>query len=137
VFVAPGLELSIRLHYLYNTWNVRPTNTPQGLMVDSAQAGQAFWSNFAVSYELIHSLHLGANGYYFKQLTADTYRLVDGSEVDGNSLGEGKAQVLGIGPGVLWQPDPGDLLFANLYFETLVQARAGSTRVNLRWLHTF
>jgi hypothetical protein len=70
VFVAPGLELSIRLHYLYNTWNVRPTNTPQGLMVDSAQAGQAFWSNFAVSYELIHSLHLGANGYYFAWSTA-------------------------------------------------------------------
>jgi hypothetical protein len=42
-------------------------------------------------------------------------------------FGEGKAQVLGIGPGVLWQHDQFGMLFANLYFETMVQARQAST----------
>jgi hypothetical protein len=146
---AKGLELSVRVHYLYNARNDRPTNPPVGppgpmpvgpppvLMVESARAGQALWSNFAVSYEILSGFHLGANGYYFKQLTADKYRLVDGTEIDGDAVGEGKAQVLGIGPGLLWQAAEGDLLFANLYFETLVQARAVSTVVNLRWIHVF
>lgn len=134
---APGLELSVRLHYLFNARNDRPTNPPLGLMLESAQAGQAVWANFAASYEVVHSLHLGANGYYFRQLTADKYRLTDGSRTDGNQVGEGKAQVLGIGPGILWEPDPGDMLFANLYFELLVHARAASTVANLRWLHSF
>jgi hypothetical protein len=139
VVAAPGLEVSVRLHYLYNMKNARPTNPPPGVMVDTAQAGQAVWLNFAASYELIRSLHIGANGYYFKQLTADDYRLPDGTHRDAVELHEGKAQVLGIGPGALWDPSErrDNQLFANVYFETLVQARAAATVVNLRWLHTF
>jgi hypothetical protein len=144
LMLAKGLELSVRLHYLFNLRNDRPTNPPIGPMgmplpVESAQAGQAAWLNFATSYEIVQTLHIGANGYYFKQLTPDKYRLVDGTKTDGDLVGEGKAQVLGIGPGVLWDPDEdhGNLVFANLYFQTLVQARAGATVLNLRWLHTF
>jgi hypothetical protein len=139
LMLAQGLEVSVRLHYLYNMANLRPTNPPFGLMVERARAGQAVWLNFAASYEIIRSFHLGANGYYFKQLTADDYRLPDGTHIDGVAVHEGKAQVLGIGPGVLWvlSPEHDNQLFANLYFETLVEARAPSTVANLRWLHTF
>jgi hypothetical protein len=119
--------------------NTRPTNPPSGVMVDTARAGQAVWLNFAASYEFIQTLHIGANGYYFKQLTADIYRLVDGRQHDASQFGEGEAQVLGIGPGALWDPSPrhDNQLFANVYFETLVESRAASTVANLRWLHTF
>jgi hypothetical protein len=144
LILAKGLEVSVRLHYLYNMRNDRPTNPPIGpmgmpLLVESAQAGQSVWLNFATSYEILQSLHIGANGYYLKQLTPDEYRLVDGTKTDGELVGEGKAQVLGIGPGVLWDPSPdhGDLVFANLYFQTLVQARASGISLTLRWLHTF
>jgi hypothetical protein len=134
---AKGLELSLRLHYLFNARNDRPTNTPMGLLVDSAQAGQLVWANFAASYEIVDSFHIGANGYYLKQLTANKYHLVDGSRTNGDAVGEGKEQVLGIGPGALWEPGHGDMLFANLYFQALVRARAGATVVDLRWLHSF
>jgi hypothetical protein len=144
MMLAKGLEVSVRLNYLFNLSNDRPTNPPIGpmgmpLAVESAQAGQAIWLNFAASYEIVRSLHVGANGYYFKQLTEDKYRLADGTEVNGDQVGQGKAQVLGIGPGALWDPDAdhGNQLFANLYFQTLVEARASAIVVNLRWLHTF
>lgn len=144
LMLAKGLEVSVRLHYLYNFQNESPTNAPIGPMgmplpAESAQAGQAVWLNFATSYELVESLHIGVNGYYFKQLTADEYRLVDGTTVAADQVGEGKAQVLGLGPGVLWDPDAdhGNQLFANLYFQMLVEARAGAIGANLRWLHTF
>jgi hypothetical protein len=142
LMLAKGLEVSVRLHYLYNARNSRPTNPPFALMmmpgaiVESAQAGQSVWSNFAASFEIIQRLHIGANGYYFRQLTVDTYRLVNGTEIDADTLGEGKAQVLGIGPGLMWQASQADILFANLYFDLLVQARAASTVANLRWIHT-
>jgi hypothetical protein len=137
VLPLPGLEFTVRLHYIYNTTNDRPTNPPLGALVESVQAGQAVWLNFATSYEFVTGLHVGANGYYLKQLTADKYRLADGTQADADRLGEGKAQVLGIGPGALWEPGKGDKLFANVYFQTLVEARAGSTVFNLRWLHSF
>jgi hypothetical protein len=137
VVPLPRLEISVRLYYLYNATNDRPINGPPGVMLDRARAGQAVWSNFAASYEILHGLHVGANGYYFKQLSADSYRLADGTTTDGEKMGEGKAQVLGMGPGVMWQPDQGDFIYVNLYFQRLVEARAESTSLNLRWLHTF
>jgi hypothetical protein len=133
-----GMEVSLRLHYLFNPRNDRPTNTPMGMLADSAQAGQAVWANFAASYEIVDGLHVGVNGYYLKQITADKYHLADGTTTDGVKVGEGKEQVLGLGPGAMWDlGEQKNILFANLYFQALVQARAPSTVINVRWLHTF
>jgi hypothetical protein len=138
IMLAKGLELSVRLHYLFNARNDRPTNLPFGVMAQSAQAGQAAWANFAASYEILETLHIGVSGYYFRQLTVNKYHLADGTWTDSDRTGEGKEQVLGIGPGLLWDPARAqNMLFANVYFQTLVQNRASAMVFSLRWLHSF
>ena len=150
VLPLPHLELSARLNYLYNFKNDKPAIGSQLYSltvpppVTSSQAGQAGWVNFAASYEVIHSLHLGVNGYYFMQFNLDLYNMRDGSSGSGGSrLGEanlydtGKASVLGIGPGLLVDAGAHDKLFANLYFQPIVYNRAQSRVLNLHWVHPF
>jgi hypothetical protein len=142
VLPLPGLEISARFHYLYNAKNTRPANPPPPMpgmsAVSTAQAGQAAWVNFTASFEVIHALHIGANGYYFRQFTKDRYHMVDGTTSDGEALGDtGEAQVLGIGPGVFWDAAKEDKLFANVYFQTLVENRPQSNVINLHWIHSF
>jgi hypothetical protein len=140
----PGLELSVRIHYIYNMRNDRPTspptdpaNPPNKLALNSSQGGQAFFFNYATSYEIIKTIHIGVNGYFLTQLTADKYTLVDGTKNDGVTLGEGKAQVFAVGPGAFWEPVKTDKIYANVYFQPVVKARTQSTVFNLRWLHSF
>lgn len=137
VLPARGLEFTVRLQYIYNFTNRRPVNTPKGLSVDTARAGQTAWLNFDCSYEVVQGLHLGANGYYLKQLTPDRYKLMDGSRTTGSAHGDGKAQVLGIGPGLLWEASKRDRLYANYYFQLLVEDRPRANVLNLRWMHNF
>ena len=134
-----GFELSVRLHYLYNFANTRPTGLPPpAASVSTAKAGQAFWVNFAASYEVIHTLHIGANGYYFRQFTDDEYRAIDGTAVAPETAGDpGKATIFGIGPGVFYEPGKQDKLYANFYFEPVVEARPQSMLLNLHYIHSF
>jgi len=144
VLPLPHLELSARLNFLYNFATSRPAlerlyalqNPPR---VKDAQAGQAAWLNFAASYEPIHTLHIGANGYYFMQFNLDLYEMQDGSSNQGMwANGDtGKASFLGIGPGLMWEATPQNKLFANVYFQMMVRNRAQSDVVNLRWVHSF
>jgi hypothetical protein len=144
------LELSVRIHYIYNLRNDRPTgapvdpaNPPARLNLDSAKAGQAFFFNFATSYEIIQSLHLGANGYFLTQLTNDRFSTFDGATnrkttYDAKDLaGEGKAQVFAIGPGGFWEVTKTDKLFVNAYFQPVVKARTQATVFGVRWIHSF
>jgi hypothetical protein len=148
----PGLELSVRIHYIYNFRNDRPTGAPTDpnaadttlkLNLDSAQAGQAFFFNFATSYEIIKSLHIGANGYFLTQLTDDRFTTFDKATNQKTTYqakdlpGEGKAQVFAIGPGGFWELAKTDKLFVNVYFQPVVKARTQSTVFNLRWVHSF
>ncbi len=150
VLPLPHLEVSARIHYLYNFKNYRPALgylyglqlQPQNLVgsgLKSAQAGQAGWVNFTVSYEVLHGLHLGANGYYFLQFNLDKWEYFDGSSDAGTNAynDSGKASVLGIGPGLLWEIGQHDKLFANVYFPAMVHNRAESTVLNLHWVHGF
>lgn len=149
VLPLPHLEISARLNYLYNFKNYKPAIGSQLYSltvpppVRSSQAGQAGWVNFAASYELFPTFHLGVNGYYFMQFNLDLYEMQDGSSGSGGSrLGEpnfydkGKASVLGIGPGLLWEAGR-EKLFANLYFQPVVYNRAQSRVLNLHWVHPF
>jgi len=157
VLPVSHLELSARFNYLYNFANRRPAlgrlyglqlqpQNATGSGLASAQAGQAGWVNFTLSYELLHlfgvnepRVSLGANGYYFRQFTLDKWEYFDGSSVPGKNIynDDGRAQVLGIGPGTLIELGPHDRLYANVYFQTLVRNRAGATVFNLHWTHGF
>jgi hypothetical protein len=60
------VELSARLHYLWNSVNHEPF---AGLGANSVQPGQAFHMNYSVSYEVITHVRVGFNGYWLQQLT--------------------------------------------------------------------
>ena len=143
VLPLPHLELSVRLHYLYNFKNVRPAlgrlyGNQVPPPVESAQAGQAGWVNFASSYELFTDFHLGANGYYFHQFNLDLWKMLDGTSNPGLSYADGgKQRIFGIGPGAMYAPGEHDKLFANVYFQLLVENGPQANVVNLRWVHGF
>ncbi|MDD4869749.1 MAG: transporter [Kiritimatiellae bacterium] len=125
LFLCPKLNLSWRLHYLWNAENSDP-GMPE---VSDTQAGQAFHGNFAASYEVVPKmLQLGVNGYYLKQTTD--------SEADGNSV-DGKEQVFGIGPGALLSFSKDTHLFLNAYFESCAEYRPEGERYLARLVHHF
>jgi hypothetical protein len=152
VIPVSRLEISTRIQYIYNLRNDRPTGAPLDpagatptarLNLDSAQAGQAFYFNYAASYEVVDKVHIGANGYFLTQLTYDRFTTYDSAtnrktNYDAGKLkGEGKAQVFAVGPGGLWEMTPTDKLFANVYFQPIVKARTQATCFNVRWIHSF
>lgn len=142
VLPIKGLEITARFYYLYNFVNNRPA-TAQPMWqptpgVDTTQAGQAFWINYAASYEIPKGLHFGVNGYYFKQFTDDRYVYADGSRDNGAQLGvTGRLQMLALGPGILWDIAKNDKLFANLYFSLVVDNGVPQDTANLRYVHDF
>lgn len=136
------LELSARFHYLYNAENLRPANPPPVMpAVVSAKAGQAFWVNFTASYEIIEKLHLGVNGYFFTQFTDDRYTYADGTQNNGEAVpalgDEGRARFLSLGPGVFWDVNKENKLFANAYFPLFSYNRPSSMVFNLHYIHSF
>lgn len=130
LFIGPKLNLSWRLHYLWNARNSDPAPSASGTSeVDNTQAGQAFHANFAASYEVVPKmLQLGVNGYYLKQTTD--------SETDGTSVA-GKEQILGIGPGALLSFSKDTHLFVNAYFESAAEYRPEGERYLARLVHHF
>jgi hypothetical protein len=119
---------------------------PRPLDVESTQAGQAIFFNFATSYEVVKTLHVGANGYFYRQITDDEYHLrgnvrvngaLAGRTIDGHQQGEGRQRVLGIGPGLFWEAAKTEKIFLNAYFQTLVEARPKAAQVQARWIHSF
>lgn len=136
------LEISARFNYLYNFTNHKPANPfPVDPPVDSVKAGQAAWVNFAASFEVLDKVHLGVNGYYFRQLTLDRYTYTDGTSADGPSnyvLGDwGKAKMIAVGPGVFWDATKTDKFFFNAYFSVKVDNRPQQNTFNLHYIHEF
>jgi anthranilate 1,2-dioxygenase (deaminating, decarboxylating) large subunit len=126
LFLSKKLELSWRAHYLWNAANHNPLAVPG---VESTQAGQAFHTNFAMSYEVIEKhLRVGINGYWLKQ-TSD-------SSVNGNTI-PGREQVLGIGPGAIYSFNEKNHIFFNAYIETEARNRPEGTRLTLRYVKKF
>lgn len=124
LFLGPKWEASWRLHYLYNFKNTDPASSMptswEGVPVTETQAGQAGWVNFATSYTVSPRLHVGLNGYYFKQLSD--------SRANGGRITDAREQVLGIGPGLMMEVnrDNGkkDAIWINAYKEVKVRNRA-------------
>jgi hypothetical protein len=144
VLPLPHLEVSARLHYLYNFKNYRPAlGRLYSLMfpptVKDAQAGQAGWVNFAVSYEFLQGVHVGANGYYFQQFNLDLYEEQDGSSNSGMQryTDLGQAAVFAIGPGAFFEFGQHDKLYANVYFQPYARNRPQGNVFNLHYVHGF
>lgn len=124
VFPNSKLELSARLHYLWNSQNDSPY---EGLHAGSIQPGQAFHANVAASYELLKRLRFGISGYALQQLTDD--------KINGNNIANSEERVFGIGPGLSYNQDNSrDKLWITLnsYFETGVENRPQGIEVVLR-----
>jgi len=127
-FFTPKLTASFRAHYLWNDENDDPFTGLPGPLSDT-QVGEAFHTNFSLSYEVLpKQLRVGANGYYFRQ-TSD-------SEWNGSSV-SGREQVLGIGPGALWSLSQDTHLFFNAYWEDHAHSRPEGERFNVRLVHHF
>jgi hypothetical protein len=119
------LELSARLHYLWNSENDRPF---VGLGAKTIQPGQAFHANYAASYELVKGMRLGVNGYALQQFTP--------AKVDGRSLPDSEERVFGIGPGIQLSGN-GVSLHLNGYFETGAENRPEGTKIVFRLSKVF
>jgi len=121
------VELSARLHYLWNSKNDDPF---VGLNAGTIQPGQAFHANYAASCELIKGVRLGINGYALQQLSAD--------KVDGHSQSNSEERVFGIGPGIkLDSRSSGLSVYLNSYFEFGAENRPEGTKVVFRLSKTF
>jgi hypothetical protein len=124
VFPNSKLELSARLHYLWNSQNDSPY---EGLNAGSIQPGQAFHANVAASYELLKRLRFGISGYALQQFTDD--------KINGNNIANSEERVFGFGPGLSYNQDNSrDKLWITLnsYFETGAENRPQGIEVVLR-----
>lgn len=118
------VETSWRFQYLWNSVNHAP---PLASGARSTQAGQAVHLDGTAAYLLPHSVWVGANGYYLKQVTSP---LVNGIQLDNSA-----EQVGAIGPGAMW--DLGDfLLYADTYHEMGAVNRPEGNKLVVRvmWL---
>lgn len=133
---TPKTEVSWRLNYLYNLTNNDPNGLPP--TVTSTKAGQAFYANFATSYAVLPNLHVGLNGYYFKQLSNDTYHYADGTSDSGALFGDGgKSTLFAIGPGVNWMFNQHNIWDFNLYVQTDSRNNTRGSLLNVHWIHSF
>jgi len=146
-----GFELSTRQHYLWNTTNnsvVNPMLTAVGdpliamagqpYATHSVKPGEMWHMNFTFSKSLDFIsplLRFGVSGYYGQQTTAD--------QVDGNTWGNSKERLFGIGPAVSYtyiregERKPTAIVSLKAYTESNALARAEGTRVVFRVIMPF
>ena len=114
------VEVSARLHYLWNSTNNDPFI---GFGIENMQPGQAFHINYATSYELFKNVRLGFNGYWLQQLT--------NHEINGVAIPNSKERTVGLGPGIQLNGE-GIWFRVNSYIETDVRNRPSGVKVTLR-----
>jgi hypothetical protein len=114
------LEVSARLHYLWNSVNKDPF---VGFGIKNMQPGQAFHTNYTVSYEVLKDVRVGFNGYWLQQLTDH--------QIDGENVPNSKERTVGLGPGIQFGGD-GLWFRVNSYIETDVRNRPAGIRVTFR-----
>jgi anthranilate 1,2-dioxygenase (deaminating, decarboxylating) large subunit len=127
LWLTPKLTSSVRFHYLWNAKNDEPA-AGFGPASDT-QAGQALHANATLEYAVLPQLRIGANGYWFQQIT-DT-------KVNGDSVEGRKEKVWAVGPGAIYSFSKDNHLFFNAYFEQAVRNRPEGDRFVLRYVHHF
>lgn len=124
---TPKIEMSTRLHYLYNATNNKPNAPAPG--IEDFKAGDAVWANFTTSYEFWDNVRVGINGYYFKQLSED--------KENGHRLSDTLTTSFSIGPGATWKVDQKNILFVNAYTPVTAKNTISGFSLGLRWIHVF
>jgi hypothetical protein len=128
LWMTPKLSAAARLHYLWNSANNNP-NVAFGPLVNSIQAGQAIFGDVALGYALFEKLTIGANGYFFNQIT-DT--VINGVSTPGR-----KERVWAIGPGMVYNLSKNHFVFLNVYSEQDARNRPQGTNGILRFAAHF
>jgi len=121
VAVNKSLEVSGRIHYLYNGENDKPA---QSLQAKTVQAGQAMHMNFASSYAFNRNWRVGIAGYYLKQLSDD--------KIDSISIPNSKEELIGIGPGIKFS-GKGQFFYMNYFKEVHAENRAKGQKFSIRY----
>ena len=98
-------EVSARLIY---DWSSRNTHPPPSLGAGSAQPGSQIALNYAASYALSPNFRLGLAGYILRQ--------INDTQLGGKSMSGSQQQALGLGPGLLWNIGPAQVI-ANVFRE--------------------
>ncbi|MGX1022992.1 SphA family protein [Psychroflexus sp. MBR-150] len=80
-------ETSMRFRYMWNSKNKDPF---VGLGVEETKPGQAFYVNYAASYNLGKEFRVGVAGYFLQQLSDH--------EIGGNSIPDSKEMAFAVGP---------------------------------------
>ncbi len=119
------LEVSGRLNY---AWSSRNEDPSPRLQASSIQPGEAFHSNFAVSYDVSDTWRVGVAGYHLQQISAD--------RIDGRRQSDSMERVLGLGPGVMYRHGNQNC-FANYYVEQGARNRSEGNQLTLRYLLPF
>jgi hypothetical protein len=116
------VEVSARLHYLWNSVNHEPF---VGLGADTVQPGQAFHMNYSASYEVIPHVRVGFNGYWLQQTTGD--------RISDISVPHSLERTVGLGGGIQYLSGRDFWIHLNAYKETDVRNRAQGASVTLRF----
>ena len=120
------LEISARLHYLWNSENDKPY---VGFGLNSVQPGQALHQNFAVSYKAAKAVRIGMNGYELEQITDN--------QINGASQPGSLERVIAAGPGMELHPTKSFWIYLDSYFEAAVRNRPQGTLYVVRLSKTF
>ena len=128
---TPDIEISARMHYIYNFETNNIPNPPPipGFDFIDGQAGQAGWINFAASYAVSPDLNAGLNGYYLKQFTND--------RLNGVSLPGSQKEELYLGPGIHLPLDHVNMLNLNAYFPIESKGLPEGPQIALQYIHIF
>jgi hypothetical protein len=103
---ASGLDLSARVTYSFNTTN----------KATDYKSGQYFHTDFNAGYPVYGGWKAGLQGYYLHQTTNDTQ--------NGVKVGDGnRANVLALGPGLIYQIAGGSTIEFRYLMETSVKNR--------------
>jgi hypothetical protein len=120
-YEAGKVEVSARLHYLWNSVNHEPF---VGFGTDTVQAGQAFHMNYSASYEVIPHVRVGFNGYWLQQTTGD--------KVNDIAVPHSLERTVGLGGGIQYFSGRDFWLHLNAYKEIDVRNRSEGASVTLR-----
>jgi hypothetical protein len=120
-YEAGKLEFSARLHYFWNSVNHEPF---VGFGDKTVQPGQAFHMNYSVSYEVVHNVRVGFNGYWLQQLTDD--------KASDTNIPQSLERTVGLGAGIQILSGHTSWIHLNGYKEVDVRNRAQGFNVTLR-----
>jgi hypothetical protein len=116
-----NVEFSARLHYFWNSVNHDPF---VGFGDNTTQPGQAFHINYAASYEVIHNVRVGFNGYWLQQTTDH--------KANGIAIPYSLERTVGLGAGIQISSGHNSWIHLNGYKEVDVRNRAQGFNVTLR-----